>query len=100
MMRQVLRLCKAFTNNLSANIKLLKTQLSKMVQLGGFLGRILGTLLKTALPLMKNILKPLAKSVLVPLGSMTADLATDTAIQKISFGSGMTTMAISNKEMG
>ena len=45
-------------------IKFLKTQLSKIVQSGGFLGRPLGPLLKTSLPLMKNVLKPLAKSVL------------------------------------
>ena len=38
---QVSRLCRAFTNSLSANIKLSKTQLSKLMQLGGFLGRIL-----------------------------------------------------------
>ena len=39
-------LCKAFENNLSANIKLSKTQLSKIVQSGRFLGRLLGPLLK------------------------------------------------------
>ena len=39
-----------------------------MVELGAFLGRILGPLLKTGLPLMKNVLKPLAKSVLITLG--------------------------------
>ena len=59
--RQVLNLCKAFTNNSSADIKLSKTQLSKMVQSGGFLGKLLGALLKTGLPLMKNVIKPLAK---------------------------------------
>ena len=58
---QVLRLCKNFANNLSANIKLSKTQLPKKVQSEGFLGRLLGLsepLLKTGLP------KSLAKSVL------------------------------------
>ena len=49
---QVSNLCKAFANNLSANIKLSKTQLSKMIQSGGFLGRLLGPLLKTGLPLI------------------------------------------------
>ena len=52
--RQVANLRKAFTNNSSANIQLSKTQLSKIIQSGGFLGKFLGTLLKTGLPLMKN----------------------------------------------
>ena len=51
---QVLRLCKAFTNNLSAYIELAKTQPHKIGQSGGFLGRLLGPLLKNGLPLMKN----------------------------------------------
>ena len=57
---------KAFANDSSANIKFSKIQLSKMVQLGGFLGRLLRSLLKTNLSLNKNVLKPLAKSVLIP----------------------------------
>ena len=60
--RQVSRAHKAFVNNSSANIKLSKTQLSKIVQSEGVLGRLLGSLLKTGFPLMK-VLKPLAKSV-------------------------------------
>ena len=55
---QVLRVRKAFANNSSANIKLSKTQLHKIGQSGGFLGRLLGPLLKIGLPLMKNVLKP------------------------------------------
>ena len=43
-----------------------------MVQLRGFLGRLLGLLLKTGLPLMKNVVKPLDKSVLIPLGLTAA----------------------------
>ena len=66
--RQVSNLCKAFENHLSAGIKLSKTQLSKMIQSGGFLGRLLGPLLKIGLPLISNVIKPLAKSVLIPLG--------------------------------
>ena len=58
--RQVANLCKAFANHLSADIKLLKTQLSKMIQLGEYLGRLLGPLLKTGLPLIKNVIGPLA----------------------------------------
>ena len=52
--RQVPNLRKAFANKSSTDIKLSKTQLSKMIQSGGFLGRILGPLLKTGLPLIKN----------------------------------------------
>ena len=44
-------------------MKLSKTQLHKIVQSGGFLGRLLGPLLKTALPLIESVLKQLAKSV-------------------------------------
>ena len=55
--RQVANLRKAFANHLSTDIKLSKTQLSKMIQSGGFLGRLLGPLLKTGLPLIKNVIK-------------------------------------------
>ena len=51
--RQVSNLRKAFANYLSADNKLSKTQLSKVIQSGGFLGRLLGPLLKTELPLKK-----------------------------------------------
>ena len=54
--RQVTNLRKAFANNSSTDIKLPKTILSKMMQSGGFLVRILGPLLKTRLPLMKNVI--------------------------------------------
>ena len=59
--RQVSNLRKAFANYLSTDNKLSKTQLSKMIQSGGFLGILLGPLLKTGLPLMKNVIKLLAK---------------------------------------
>ena len=55
--RQVSSLCKAFANHSSADMKLSKAQLSKMIQLGGFLGSFLGPLLKTGLPLIKILLK-------------------------------------------
>ena len=79
---QVSSLYKYFPNNLSANIKLSKTQLHKIGQSGGFLGGILGPLLKTGLILMKKLLKTLDKSVLIPLGLTATALATDAAIQK------------------
>ena len=53
-----------------------------MIQSGGFLDRILGPLLKTGLPLMKNVIKPLAKSVLIPLGLTAAVSAADAGIYK------------------
>ena len=59
-----------------------------MVNLGWFLGKILGPLIKTGLSLIGNVLKPLAKSVLVPLGLTVAASATDAAIEKKILGSG------------
>ena len=59
--RQISNIRKAFANNSSTDIKLSISQLSKMIQSGGFLGRLLGPLLKTGLPLIKNATKPLAK---------------------------------------
>ena len=80
--RQVENLRKAFANKSSTDINLSKTQLSKMIQSGGFLGRLLGPLLKTGLPLIKNVIKPLAKSVLIPLGLTAAASAADAGIHK------------------
>ena len=75
--RQVADLRKAFAKNASTNIILSKTQLSKMIQSGGFLGRLLGPLLRSGLPLMKSVIKPLDKSVLAPLGLTAAASALD-----------------------
>ena len=80
--RQVSNLRKAFANHSSTDIKLSKTQLSKMIQSGGFLGRLLGPLLKTGLSLIKNVIKPLAKSVLIFLGLIAAASAADAGIHK------------------
>ena len=66
--RQVANVHKVFANKSSTNIKLSKTQLFKMIQSGEFLSRLLVPLLKIGLPLMKSVIKPLAKSVLIPLG--------------------------------
>ena len=86
--RQVASLYKAFANYLSADIKLSKTQLSKMIESGGFLCRLLGPLLKTGLPLIKNVIKPLAKSVLIPLGLTAAASGADAEIHKKTLRSG------------
>ena len=66
--RQVTNVRQAFVKNTSTDIKLSKTQLSKIIQSEGLLGRLLGPLLRTGLPLMKSVIKPLDESVLVPLG--------------------------------
>ena len=97
--RQVANLRKAFTNNLSTDIKLSKTQLSNMIQSEGFLGRLLGPLLKIGLPLIKNVIKPLAKSVLIPLGLTAAASAADAGIHKKVLGFGATTLIISTDGM-
>ena len=70
-----------------------------MIQSGGFLGKLLGPLLKTGLPLIKSVIKPLAKSVLIPLGLTAAASAADAGIHKKILGSGNTTLIISNNEM-
>ena len=80
--RRVANICKAFANHPSTDIKLSKIQLSKMIQSGEFLGKVLGPLLKTGLPLMKSVIKPLAKSVLIPLGLTAAASAADAGIYK------------------
>ena len=82
--RQVTNLQKAFANYLSADIKLSKTQLSKRIQSGGFLGRLLGPLVRTGLPLIKNVIKLLAKSLLIPLGLTPAASTADAVIHKKS----------------
>ena len=108
--RPVGNLRKVFSNYLSTDIKLSKTQVSKMIQLGGFLGGLLGPLLKIGLPLIKNVIKLLNKSVLIPLGLNAAASAADAGIHKKTLGSGhihpsssashnTTTLIISDGEM-
>ena len=71
---------------------------------GDFFGGFLGPLLKTGLPLIKNVIKPLAKSVLIPLGLTAAAFARDAGIHKKILRSEhnhplSTTLIISNNEM-
>ena len=83
--RQVANLCTTVANNLSTDIKLSKTLLLfKMIQ-SGFLGRLLGPLLKTGLSLMKNVIKPLAKSILIVLELNAAASPADAEIHKKNF---------------
>ena len=102
-----MKLCISFASDSSATIKLLKFQWHKIGESGGFLGRLLGPLLKTGFPLIGNVLKLLAKSVLIPLGLTATISVTDVAFHKKMFGSGVcswdlanqTTLIISNEEM-
>ena len=91
--RKVANVCKAFANFLSIHIKLSKTQLFKMKQLGGFLG------LQFGLPLTRNVINPLAKSDLISLRLTAAASAEDARIHKNILGSGTATLIISNDEM-
>ena len=80
-----------------------------MIQSGGFVGRLLGALLKTGLPLMKNVIKPLTKTILILLGLTAAASGADAGIHKKILGSGHrassstshnnTKLFISNDEM-
>ena len=98
--RQVANLHRALANHTSTDIKLSKTKLSKMIQSGGFLGRLLGPLLKTGLALMKSVIQSLPKSVLILLGLPASAAAADAGIHKKILGSGHnTTLIISNDEI-
>ena len=97
--RQVSNLRKAFSNYSSTDIKSSKTQISKMIQSGGFLGRLFGPLLKTGLALIRNVIQSLARSVLIPLGLTAPASAADPGIHKNVLGSGTITLRISNDEM-
>ena len=80
---------------MATDIKLSKAQMKKIIQFGGFLGKLLG---KLAGPLMK-VAMPLAKNVLAPLGLTAAMPAIDGSIQKKIHGSGATTLIIANEDM-
>ena len=83
--RQNTKLRNAINNNSATDIKLSKAQIKKLMQSGGFLGKLLS---KLAGPLMKVAL-PLAKNVLAPLGLTAAMSAIDGSIQKKIHGSGV-----------
>ena len=92
--RQTTKLRNTIENNISTDIKLSKAQISKIIQSGGFLGKLLGPLLKTGLALLKSVIKPLEL-----LGLTAASSAIDAGIQKKIHGSGTTTLVISNGDM-
>ena len=93
--RQTTKLRNAIENNMSTDIKLSKAQISKIIQSGGFLGKCLGPLLKTGLPLLKSVIKPLGL-----LGLTAASSAIDAGVQKNIHGSGSAiTLIVSNDDI-
>ena len=92
--RQKTKLRNAFENNMAADIKLPNTQISTLIQSGGFLSSLLS---KIAGPLMKVAI-PLATDILAVLGITTPASAIDGAIQKKIHGSGATTSIVSNEK--
>ena len=79
--RQNTKLRNAISNNSTTDIKLSKAQIKKIIQSGGFLGKLAGLLMKVALPLAKNVL--------APLGLTAAISAIDGSIQKKIHSSGV-----------
>ena len=92
--RQTTKPRDAIESNMSTDIKLSKAQISKIIQSGGLLYKILGPLLKTELPLLKSVIKPLGL-----LGLTAASSAIDAGVQKKIYGSERTALIISNEEM-
>ena len=100
--RQTTKLRNAIENNMATDIKLSKAEISKVIQSGDFLGKLLGPLLKTGLSLLKSVIKLLGL-----LGLTAASSAVDAGVQKKLLGSGRrsdstsqtTTLIIPNKEM-
>ena len=80
--RQTTKLRNTIENNMSTDIKLSKAHISKIIQSGGFLGKLIGPLVKGGLLSIKNVIKPLVESVLIPLGLTAAKSAADAGIQK------------------
>ena len=80
--RNVSSFCNTFANNSSKDIKLSMNQLSKIIQSGGFLGRLYWPQLKFSLPLIKNVFHPLARNVLILLGCRVETSAADAGFKK------------------
>ena len=104
---QVSKLCKSFSNGFGANIRLSRTQLINKRKLRGFLVWFSKSLLRSWLPIIRKVHKPLAKSVLILLELTASVSATDVAVHKKMFGSGNrsldlakhTTLIMSNEKM-
>ena len=93
--KDIIKVISSFKNR----VKILKCATEKMISKEGGLLKFLVALMEVALPLIKHVLKPLSKSVLVLFGLSTAVPATDAATWMKIYGSGMATLKISNKEM-
>ena len=91
---QTTKLSNAIENNLQTDIKLSKAQISKIIQSGGFSGKLPGPLSKTGLPLLKSVIKPFGL-----LDLTAASSAIDAGVQKKIYGSGTTALVIQNEEM-
>ena len=83
--RQTTKLRNSIKSNMSTDIKFSEAQISKIIQSRGFSGKLLGPLLKTGLSLIKNVIKPLTKNVLIPLRLTIAASAADAGIQKKNY---------------
>ena len=79
--RQNTKLRNAISNNMATDLKLSKAQIKKMIQSGGFLGKLWSKLAG----LLMKVAMPLAKKVLVPLGLTAAMSAIDDSVQKNSW---------------
>ena len=93
--RQTTKLRSAIEYNISTGIKLSKSQISKIIQSGGFLSSLLSKLAG----LFTKVAVPLAKNILAPLGITAAASVIAAGSQKKIHGSGTTTLIISNEEM-
>ena len=89
--RQATKLRNAINNNMTTDTKLIKEQIKKIIQSGGFLGKLLGPSLKTGFPLLKSVVKTLGL-----LGLTAASSAIDAGIQKKVIGSGSTPKTTTN----
>ena len=89
------KLTEKVKNNLSTDIKLRKVQINKIIKEGSNLGKLL-------MGFLPKLIKPaisLGKNILAPLGLSAAMSATDAAIRKKMYGSGATTLIISDNDM-
>ena len=86
-------------NNLSGKIMLWKTQLSDIIRSGGFLGKVLGSFLKTGLPLMKNVLQTISWKGFDTIRLIAAASVVQARTHKKVWGSGTTILIISNEEV-
>ena len=93
--KQMKNLIKKIENKMSTDIKVSKTEINKTIKEGGNLGRLL-------MNFLPKLIKPaisIGKNILAPPGLIAAMSATDAAIQKKIYGSGMTTLIISNDDL-